>query len=76
MPNYHTGGMRDLLIQFAHLVMTLIRPIGPGGARSIVAESLLIRHQLLIVNRPQYVYGARVATDTYNLRTTHYVSPT
>ena len=43
--------MRDLLILFAHLVMTLIRLIGPGGARSIVAESLLIRHQLLIVNR-------------------------
>jgi len=34
-----------------HLVVTVARLLGPGGARSIVAESLLIRHQLLILNR-------------------------
>ncbi len=43
--------MRDSLTLFAHLVMTLVRFMGPGGARSIVAESLLIKQQLLIVNR-------------------------
>ena len=43
--------MRDLLILFAHLVITLVRLMGPGGVRSAVAESLLIKHQLLIVNR-------------------------
>jgi hypothetical protein len=25
--------------------------LGPGGVRSLVAESLLLKHQLLIVNR-------------------------
>jgi putative transposase len=30
---------------------TLARLLGPGGVRSIVAESLLLKHQLLIVNR-------------------------
>jgi hypothetical protein len=25
--------------------------LGPGGARSVVAELLLVKHQLLIVNR-------------------------
>jgi hypothetical protein len=25
--------------------------VGPGGARSVVAESVLIKHQLLILNR-------------------------
>jgi hypothetical protein len=29
----------------------LARLLGPGGVRSIVAESLLLKHQLLIVNR-------------------------
>jgi hypothetical protein len=24
---------------------------GPGGIRSVIAESLLIKHQLLVVNR-------------------------
>ena len=50
-PNCHTDYMQDLLTLFAHLVITLVRLIGPGGARSIVAASLFIKHQLLIVNR-------------------------
>ena len=34
-----------------HLLWTLIRLLQPGGTRSIVAESLLIKHQLLIMSR-------------------------
>jgi hypothetical protein len=34
-----------------HLIWTLIRLLRPGGARAVVAESLLIKHQLLIINR-------------------------
>src|SRR6266540_7091426 len=36
---------------FLHLLTTVVRLAGPGGARSIVAESLLIKHQLLILDR-------------------------
>jgi hypothetical protein len=43
--------VRDLLILFIHLVVTTGRLFGPGGRRSIVAESLLVKHQLLILNR-------------------------
>jgi putative transposase len=43
--------MRNLLALFIHLIATLARLLGPGGVRSIVAESLLLKHQLLIVNR-------------------------
>ncbi len=43
--------MRDLAILFIHLVVTVARLFGPGGARSVVAESLLVKHQLLILNR-------------------------
>ncbi len=43
--------MRDLAVLFLHLIVTIVRLAGPGGARSIVAESVLARQQLLIVNR-------------------------
>ena len=34
-----------------HLLATVARLAGPGGARSLVAESVLVKHQLLILNR-------------------------
>jgi hypothetical protein len=34
-----------------HLMATVARLAGPGGARSAVAESVLVKHQLLILNR-------------------------
>ena len=43
--------MRDLAILFIHFIVTVARLYGPGGARSVVAESLLVKHQLLILNR-------------------------
>src|ERR671910_1561963 len=43
--------MRDLLILFVHVIVTVARLAGPGGLRSVVAESTLIRHQLLVLNR-------------------------
>jgi hypothetical protein len=43
--------MRDLIILLVYLIRTLARLLGPGGVRSVVAESLLIKHQLLILNR-------------------------
>jgi hypothetical protein len=36
---------------FLHLLATVARPAGPGGARAVVAESVLVKHQLLILNR-------------------------
>ena len=43
--------MSDLAVLFLHLVATLIRLVGPGGARAVVAESVLLKQQLLILNR-------------------------
>jgi putative transposase len=34
-----------------HLLTTVARLAGPGGARSVVAESVLVKQQLLILNR-------------------------
>ena len=43
--------MRHLVVLFIHFIATLARLLGPGGVRSVVAEPLLLKHQLLIVNR-------------------------
>ena len=43
--------MKDLLLMLAHLLATLAKLLGPGGAKAIVADSLLMKHQLLIINR-------------------------
>jgi hypothetical protein len=43
--------MRDFAILFVHLIVTLARLARPGGLRSVVAESVLVRHQLLILSR-------------------------
>ena len=43
--------MRDVVILLVHLMVTLVRLSGPGGLRSVVAESVLVKHQLEILNR-------------------------
>ena len=43
--------MRDFLILFVHLIGIVVRLAKPGELRSVVAESVLVRHQLLILNR-------------------------
>jgi hypothetical protein len=43
--------MRDLAVLFFHLLATVARLAGPGGARAVVAESVLVKQQLLILNR-------------------------
>ena len=46
--------MRDLLILVAHLLRTVARLLGPGGAKAVVADSLLMKHQLLVINRSRH----------------------
>src|SRR5436309_4887202 len=43
--------MRDIFTLFLHVIVTVIRLVRPGGLRSVVAESTLVRHQLLSLNR-------------------------
>jgi putative transposase len=43
--------MREFIVLLVHSVVTLVRLARPGGLRSVVAESVLLRHQLLILNR-------------------------
>src|SRR6266699_124865 len=50
-PSCYDSAMSNLVILFIHFIATLARLLGPGGVRSIVAEFLILKHQLLIVNR-------------------------
>ena len=43
--------MSDLVILLVHLITIILRLVGPGGVRAVVAESVLAKHQLLILNR-------------------------
>ena len=43
--------MCDLLLLAVHLLVTLAKLLRPGGAGAVAAESLLLKHQLLISNR-------------------------
>jgi putative transposase len=43
--------MRDFVLLLVHLLVTLARLTRPGGIRSVIAETVLIKHQLLILNR-------------------------
>ena len=43
--------MKSLLQILVHLLTTLAKLMGPGGAKAIVADSLLMKQQLLIINR-------------------------
>ena len=43
--------MKDLVFLLIHLVTTLAKLLGPGGANAIVADNLLMKQQLLVINR-------------------------
>jgi hypothetical protein len=59
--------VRDLAVLFLHLLATVARLAGPGGARSVVAESVLVKHQLtgsrLVTTSPEQPLDARMTTS-------------
>lgn len=56
LPKFHRSrhaspSMKVVAILFLHLIVTVARLLGPGGARGLLAESLLLKHQLMVLNR-------------------------
>jgi putative transposase len=43
--------MNNFVVLFVHVMVTIARLLRPGGVRSVVAESILVKQQLLILNR-------------------------
>jgi putative transposase len=68
--------MRELLIFGVHLLVTLAKLRRPGGVRTVAAESLLLKHQLLISNRARQRAPNLTSLDRFVLGlTTVFVSP-
>ena len=43
--------MKCVVLLWVHLIVSLVKLAGPCGARGLLAETLLLEHQLLVVNR-------------------------
>ena len=68
--------MRELLILAIHLLVTVCKLVRPGGVRAVAAESLLLKHQLLIGNRSRQRAPNLTALDRFLIAlTTLFVSP-
>ena len=60
--------MRDFIIFFVHLLVTVARLAGSGGVRSVVAESVFVKQQLLILNRSRKRAPARMGQAKNSLK--------
>jgi putative transposase len=56
--------MHDLILLIAHVLSMLVRLAGTG-VTSLIAESALLKHQLLIVNRPRHRAPNLRVTDRF-----------
>jgi hypothetical protein len=60
-----------------HCLTTLARLLGPGGTRAVIAETLLIKHQLVILNRSRRRAPNLTTTDRIVMGLcTLFISPT
>src|SRR5437764_6648062 len=68
--------MREVLILAVHFLVTVTRLLRPGGVRAVAAESLLLKHQLLISNRSRRRAPNLTSIDRFVLGlTTLFMSP-
>ena len=59
--------MKDLLVLLTHLLTTIAKLLGPGGARAIVAESPLMKQRLSVINRSRQRAPNLTALDRFLL---------
>ena len=59
--------MKDLLILLGHLLTTIAKLLGPGGAKAVVADNLLMKQQLLVMNRSRKRAPNLTAMDRFLL---------
>jgi putative transposase len=68
--------VRELLILAVHLLVTFAKLLRRGGVRAVAAESLLLKHQLLISNRSRRRAPNLTSVDRFVLGVaTLFVSP-
>jgi hypothetical protein len=64
--------MKDVFFLLVHLLTTLAKSLQPGGARSVIAENLLLKQQLIIHNQsrqraPDFTAHDRVLLGFWSL---------
>ena len=68
--------MRELLLLAVHLIVTLAKLVRPGGIRRVIAESLLLKHQLILSGRSRRRAPPLTTVDRFVFSlTTIFVSP-
>src|SRR5439155_14329366 len=68
--------MSEILILAVHLLVTIAKLLRAGGVRAVAAESLLLKHQLLISNRSRQRAPNLTSIDRFVLAlTTLFVGP-
>ncbi len=45
--------MRDVALLFIHLITTLLKLVRLGGMHAVMAKTLLVKHQLIVMKRSQ-----------------------
>jgi len=50
-PSLPCSAIKDLLILLTHLLTRVAKLLGAGGARPVVADSLLMKQKLLVIHR-------------------------
>ena len=59
--------VRSLLFLAVQLIVTLAKVMRPGGVRSVIAESLLLKHQLLVSRRSRRRAPPLTTSDRFAL---------
>ena len=49
--SYADSSMTTLLLTLIHLAVATATMCGPGGVRAVIAENLVLKHQLLVLRR-------------------------
>ena len=48
---YADSRMKDVLLTLLHLAVMAARLCGPGGVRTVIAENLVLKQQLIVLRR-------------------------
>jgi hypothetical protein len=57
--------MQAMMLLFVHLLVTFAKLLGPGGVKVVMADSLLLKHQLIVINRTRRKAPNLSATDRF-----------
>ena len=55
--------MKIAFILLVHLIVTIVKLLGPGGTRGLLAETMAVKHQLLIASRSRHRAPNLTPTD-------------